>query len=629
MSLLNEDLKKIFGIAPSLRGLFDKGKLHGTISYHTLKAATANIDDKDISIEEVARAFEANGIDIDHRADVVEHMPWDPVRTYLRTVGAIELLSRDEEVVIAKQIEDAQSKAIELVWSLDITYKVFTYLLERLQNKEINTSYLFDQEKDEIHEGKIKEKDDDDLDLHDEKDDHEKHNEGVTCLTSIEKIEKMIDSLSQALVTRELQQDIARLNLQRIDEIIDTINNYNKRLIESEQDLFLTAGRMNLSKIDILSHFQQLYNSIHDMSLTDHDHKQAMYAIFESMLQDEKLSGFAYKSRGRIMKFLELLEEIKSNTYLSITEFKKIALSLRISANKSNTAKERMIRCNLRLVVSVAKKYINRGLPLLDLIQEANFGLMKAVSKFSWKKGCKFSTYATCWIKQSITRAISDKGRLVRLPVHMLETRNRIVRIAARYFQEHGAEPSDQELVELSGLSLEKVKKTYSILKDNVVHLETTSIGDGKSDDSLLELVADETAESPLDAAIARDIRIKVGLQLSQLNPREERIIRMRNGLERDEIDHTLESVGKSLGVTRERVRQVENRAWALLKNPKYTDGLIECIDNVTDNSIHHNSNKNDLEDRKSLCSGTNSIIGLSAADLAPVKRRRRKKSEM
>jgi len=558
-----------------------------------------NFDDKlvDLPSDEVSASPSADSSDSDAAVDT----RWDPVKSYLRSIGSIDLLTREEEVEIAKQIESAQTQAIDIVWNMKLGRQKFINLLGQLKQEEVNWNYVFDP--DEI-KGDISDKDE--LTVEEEEEREVARSKEEKC-----KIDKLIADLTMVLETHhEKPYEVVKINPQRIDEVIDLVHGYSGKLSEAEQNLFLSAYKSDISKAQV-----QAYLYLEETSAD----------IFNQMLADPELNVFATRSRGRILEALELIEEIKLNTLLSVEEFKGTIRLLKIAANKANKAKSKMIRSNLRLVVSIAKKYLNRGLPFIDLMQEGGNGIIRAVSKFRWDKGCKFSTYATCWIKQSITRAISDKGRLIRLPVHMLETRNRIVRIAARYFQEHGVEPTDHELSELSGLPVDKVKKTYSILKDGVVHLETTHIGDGKADSSLLELIADDSIESPLDRAIARSVADAVSLNLGQLNPREERIMRMRNGLEKSGFDYTLEKVGQKLGVTRERVRQVENRAWNILKNPKHAQNLVECIDNAMIAKTHAEYNK-ELEKSNNECKGSNAILGLSPEDLTGVKKKRKKR---
>lgn len=524
-----------------LVSLLEKAKSSGLVSYDAIKHATHS-DDPDVLKSAIALLM-TNGVDIEGSPSKETGFDssvssWDPVKTYLRDVGGIRLLQREEEVVLARQIEDGKAKIVACVWNLRYARQMFREYLEAIKLGEKNLYTLIEKENP-----------------NDEVDEEEEDSDA--SILSADNNDQAIDQKTQRLIA-EFEEALdnyptkgieavanIKINLQRVDDVIDVLHSSNKELSNIEAEISRLMQRLKIPK----------------------EKAKLITADESSWAQHPEI---ATVGRGRFVRLQECINLIYDRTQLNLTEFRSVLKELRVNYANMQKAKDEMIRCNLRLVVSVAKKHLNRGLLFLDLIQEGNLGLIKAVDKFDPGKGYKFSTYATHWIRQAITRAISDKGRLIRLPVHMLETRNRIVRIAARFFQRNGVEPTDQELADLSGYSVEKIKRTYSICKDSAVNIETAPIGEASSDGYLVELMEDKSAESPLENAIARDRRDKIDIEFTKLNPREERIIRLRNGFGvNNEIDHTLEAVGKMLRVTRERVRQVESRARDALQLPQ------------------------------------------------------------
>lgn len=542
-----------------LRALLEKSKASGVVSYSAIESAVSGLDNPE-AIKNAIDFFIDNDVEVesdDAKNDRDAMSPWDPVKTYLRSISAIGLLSREKEIALAKEIEEYKEKIVQCVLGLPIARDLVRERLTRVKSGELGIDALIGADKDKGDDQ------DDDASEEEEVDDlptvktatlEEKDQEAIAA------VEKLLDHFERNPDT-PYAEDTVRINLQCIDEAISMLYNLNKELVEVERGIFYMAQRMFVPN-----------DVVHSCIATGD--------VWKTLPDgNDKRGSFIRKCRNRFARFEDCVAEVCAKSNLELKEFRVAVENLCTTSARMHKAKSEMIRCNLRLVVSLAKKYQGRGLAFLDLIQEGSLGLIKAVDKFNYKKGYKFSTYATWWIRQAITRAISDKGRLVRLPVHILETKNRVVKIAAKFFQKHGVEPTAQEIADLSGYHIDKVKKIQSLSRDGVVNMETSPIGDNSTDGFLSELIADESAESPEMSAIARDIRDKIDLELTKLNPREECILRMRHGLIQGEVHHTLESVGDALGVTRERVRQVENRAKSMLQNPVNCRGLAECVD--------------------------------------------------
>lgn len=544
-------------------------------------AAEPELDISDEAVEEAA-ALVTSGADFGRTTD--------PVRMYMREMGTVELLTRKGEIEIAKRIEEGVRDVILTLAQYPRSLSSLVEDLERVKNNELRFNEIINgfvdydthenppaEEFDEDDSAEV-EIDEDELELPDTLEDED----NAVPSVPIEEILNRFNSLQKLIEhTLEVENKYGRKDpraIQACNELGEMLTRFKfvprvfDALIAGMRDLLEEVRAKEREAMQICVKQGKMPKQTF---ITSFPGEEANLKWINQHIKSTPYAETLAACKEKILEVQKSLQKIAADAGIDIADIKELNRSMSISEAKAKRAKKEMVEANLRLVISIAKKYTNRGLQFLDLIQEGNIGLMKAVDKFEYRRGYKFSTYATWWIRQAITRSIADQARTIRIPVHMIETINKLNRVARQMLQEMGREPTPEELAKVMGLPEDKIRKTMKIAKEPI-SMETI-IGDDE-DSRLGDFIEDTAALSPLEAATTEGLRECTRLILEGLTPREAKVLRMRFGIDMN-TDHTLEEVGKQFDVTRERIRQIEAKALRKLRQPSRAEQLRSFLE--------------------------------------------------
>lgn len=588
--LTYESLIELFEKQPTAtqaKNIFKLANKHKTCLYTSSEHAK-KLNDKEAEARKSAQRKMLENNDTDSFDILKEHelLEWSrsdsPVRMYLREMGQIPLLTKEEEIEISKKIENGESIIIDAICSVPYLIDFILDYKEPLINRERRVKELFRSFEDEKDDSDDSDDSDDNGDIVEDKSRVEKVTTSFKALEKAKKDWIKITDKAPENLEGDLNEEIVHyfLNVtfkksvlkekllelgptsKLINELVKAMETALKSDEGYDKELKRLEYKLPLFNATLRANHRILVDKICDLNKED----------IASMVPEATMVS----TYMEIKKLVQTKEASKNSFDMEPEKLGDILEQIKRGKNISEISKTKMAKSNLRLVVSIAKRYTNRGLPFLDLIQEGNIGLMKAVDKFEYKKGYKFSTYATWWIRQAISRAIADQARTIRIPIHMIETINRINKIMRKHLQENGKEPDVDTIAEEVGLSVEKVKNVIKITKEPIsLEAPIGSEEDGRFGD----FIEDKTSLSPSDAILKDDLRVQIEHVLEQLNEREKAVIKLRFGIMDDESDRTLEEIGKELSVTRERVRQIESSAIKKLKHPKVGRKLKNYIE--------------------------------------------------